>query len=272
MNAWGYVESHAEWNALMSSPALDLRYGRTVWSGDATFYPGDNLTILFDNFTTGDDTTVWDTKWSATYNELANFTGPLTTGGDFYNYFVLGHLPDSFDPERIIQSESLEDSGSSVTAPGNWSDASFGAFPEHPDVAQYDLGPDTSGIVSGYYFPDISTGVLSLPSFDADVHTVGNYSDTIGEFIVGASEAELKNVIIDLQRNSGGLTLLPYLAFKIFFPDKVPFGGSRRRITPLGNALGRATTDFYESRDETDSDDLRRKLNMEAYEWVITNR
>lgn len=270
LNSWGYVESHAEWNALMSSPALDLRLGRTVWSGGATFYPGDELTIHFENFTTGDSSTIWDAEWFATYNELANSTGPLTTGGDFYNYFVLGHLPASFDPNRIAKPESLV--GESDPAPGDWSTASFGAFPERPDVAQYDLGPDNSGIVSGYFFPGISTGVLSLPSFDADVDTVGNYTNTIGEFIVGASKAGLKNIIIDLQRNPGGLTLLAYMTYKLFFPDRVPFGGSRRRVTPLANAMGRATTNFWESLNETDSDELNLKWEMEASEWLITNR
>ncbi|KAF2679354.1 hypothetical protein K458DRAFT_408210 [Lentithecium fluviatile CBS 122367] len=272
LNAWGYVEPHTEWNALMSSPALDVQSGQTVWSGAATFYPGDNLTVHFENYTDGDDSTWWDTIWVATYNEIANYTGPLSTGGDFYNYFVLGETPASFDPARIVRPIFHGVAGEPDAAPGNWSAASFGAFPENPDVAQFDLGPTTPGIVSGYFYRDISTGVLSLPSFDAMVDSVGNFSTAIGEFIDGASAAGLDNVIIDLQRNSGGLTLLSYTTFKYFFPDLAPFGGSRRRITPLANTLGKATTDFWELLDETDPDELAFKQEMGADDWLITNR
>lgn len=253
----------------MSSPALDIQSGQTIWSGSATFYPGDNLTVHFENYTAGDESTFWDTIWLAVYNENANYTGPLTTGGDFYNYFVLGNLPASFDPDRIIEPE---DFGEPEAAPGNWSNVSFGAYPENPDVAQAELGPFSPGIVSGYFYQDISTGVLSLPSFDAVADSVGNYSDAVGDFISKASDAGLKNVIIDLQRNPGGLTLLAYTTFKLFFPDLSPFAGSRRRITALANALGSVTTDFWDALDESDEDQLAFKLEMGAFEWLITNR
>ena len=75
LNAWGYVEPHAEWNALMSNPNWDIQGGLTTFSGGGTFYPGENLTFVFENGTE------YDTIWVAIYNELANFTGPLTTGG-----------------------------------------------------------------------------------------------------------------------------------------------------------------------------------------------
>jgi hypothetical protein len=78
LNAWGYVEPHAEWNALMSNPNLDVQGGLTTFSGGGTFYPGENLTFTLE------DGTEYETIWVAIYNELANFTGPLTTGGDFY--------------------------------------------------------------------------------------------------------------------------------------------------------------------------------------------
>ena len=269
LNSGGFLEPHAEWNALMSSPVLDIQSGQTVWAGAATFFPGENLTVNFENYTATDDSTFWATEWDAAYHEFANFTGPLTTGGDFYNYFVLGNVPDSFDPDRIIDPDF---SAEAEAAPGNWTEASFGAYPENPDVAQFDLGPDTSGYVSGYFFDDISTGVLSLPSFSASDDSVGNYSRAIREFIVGASEAGLENVIIDLQRNQGGLTLLAYTTFKVFFPDLLPFGGSQRRITPLANALGSATTKFWESLDESDPDELELKYELGADNWLITNR
>jgi hypothetical protein len=209
LNSWGYVESHTEWNDLMSSPAWDVQSGQIIWSGAATFYPGDNLAVHFENYTAGDQNTLRETIWLATYNEVANYTGPLTTGGDFYNYLVLGKIPASFDPKSIVMPTFLDEAAKTESASGNWSVASFGAFPEEPDVAQFDLGLKGSGLISGYFYRDISTGVLSLPSFDPIADSIGNYTKAVQQFIVGASKAGLDNVIIDLKRISGGLTILP---------------------------------------------------------------
>ncbi|KAF2636218.1 hypothetical protein P280DRAFT_473346 [Massarina eburnea CBS 473.64] len=268
LNSWGYLEPHAEWNALMSSPVVDIQAGGTIWSAGATFYPGDNLTIHFENYTTGDDSTVWETIWIATYNEIANYTGPLTTGGDFYNYFVLGNLPASFNESAIIVPPIPTQSA----AAGNWSEASYNAFPEDPDVVQYDLDLYHTGLVSGYFLHDISTGVLSLPSFDVLSETIGNYSGAVTHFIEQASAEGLDNIIIDLQRNTGGVTLLAFTTFKSLFPDLLPFAGSRRRSFPMGNTIGSATTDFWELLDEDDEDEREFKYQLAADEWVITNR
>ncbi|KAF2036012.1 peptidase S41 family protein [Setomelanomma holmii] len=263
LNAWGYVEPHAEWNALMSSPTLDIQGGLTVFSGAATFYPGDNLTYTFENGTS------LDTYWLAIYNEVANYTGPLTTGGDFYNYFVLGLLPASFDPTLIV---SPTYSGDNVSEPANWYNASFGAFPEDPAIAQADLGILGGGFVTGYVLEDISTGVLSLPSFDAIPQTLSNYSLAVNQAIAGAAAANLTRIVIDLQRNPGGATLLPYTIFKAFFPDLSPFAGSRRRSFPLANVIGSATTKYWDALDENNEDDYNFKAQLAADEWVITNR
>lgn len=263
LNSWGYVEPNAEWNDLMSNPTLDIQGGLTTFAGGATFFPGDELKFEFENGSS------IDTYWLAIYNEVANYTGPLTTGGDFYNYFVLGLVPASFDPTLIVSptySDPLEG------APGNWSNASFGAFPENPAVAQADLGVLQGGIVSGYLYEDISTSVLSLPSFDAIPETIGNYSTAVNEFIEIASNASVKQVIIDLQRNSGGATLLAYIIFKNFFPDLYPFAGSRRRSFPMGNVLGSATTDYWDALDENNADEQSAKYELAADEWVITDR
>jgi hypothetical protein len=143
----------------MSSPTLDIQGGLTTLSGGGSFYPGDNLTFVFENKTS------IETVWVAIYSELANYTGPLATGGDFYNYYVLGLLPDSFDDSLLISSPL---SGGDVPAlpTTDWNEISYKAFPEDPDVAQPDLGVFGGGVVTGYLYRDISTGVLSLPTFD----------------------------------------------------------------------------------------------------------
>ena len=266
LNSWGYVEPHAEWNDLMSNPTLDIQGGLTTFSGGGSFYPGDNLTFTFEN-----GTDPLDTIWVAIYNEPANATGPLTTGGDFYNYFVLGLLPASYEPTASPPEDSVA-SDTVQTAPGNWSEASFGAFPEDPNIAQYDIGVYYSGLVTGYYFEDISTGVLSLPSFQPIPETIGNFTTTVGEFIGNASKTGVTKVVIDLQRNSGGTPLLAFTTFKAFFPDLTPFAGSRRRSFELANVLGAATTEWWASLDENNDTQVYTKYDNAANEWVITDR
>jgi hypothetical protein len=160
LNSWGYVEPHAEWNAMMSSPTLDIQGGLTTFSGGGSFYPGDNLTFVFEN-----NTAPLETSWIAIYGEFANYTGPLATGGDFYNYYVLGLIPDSFDPS-LLTTPSFSDENVTIAPATSWNEASYGAFPKHPDVVQPDLGVLGGGVVTGYFYEDISTGVLSLPTFD----------------------------------------------------------------------------------------------------------
>lgn len=266
LNSWGYLEPHAEWNDLMSHPTLDIQGGLTTFSGSGTFYPGDDLIFTFENGTS------LDTLWIAIYNEPANATGPLTTGGDFYNYFVLGLLPASFVPIASPPEDDGSGSDSAESTPGNWSEASYGAFPENPDIVQDSLGVFSTGIVTGYFFKDISTGVLSLPSFDPIPESIGDWSFTVASFIANISNAGVDKVVIDLQRNSGGTPLLAYTTFKNFFPDLTPFAGSRRRSFELANVLGSATTEWWNSLDENDDANRLTKFESAANEWVVTDR
>ena len=82
-NAIGSLEPHADFNQLMTSPAQDIQSIFSTWGGGAMFYPGDNLTFLLENGTTV------PTNWLAIYS-YPTTTGALETGGDFYNFFVLG--------------------------------------------------------------------------------------------------------------------------------------------------------------------------------------
>ena len=61
-NALGMLEPHADWNTLMASPAQEIIGSANSFSGGATFYPGDNMTILFKD---GEEYLTW---WLALYN------------------------------------------------------------------------------------------------------------------------------------------------------------------------------------------------------------
>ena len=267
LNSAGMLEPHADWNQLMDAPALDVQGYLPIFSGSATFYPGDQLNFTFANGTE------LPTFWLALYNNQ-NPTGPLTTGGDFYNYFVLGLLPASFnasqtdnnaDNNTSSDNSTLTDSSIATTS---WFNASSGAYPAYADILQPDLSVEGGGVVTGYFLNDTSTGVLSLPSFNQYDWYIGNFSDTVARFIVGAKAANLSRVIIDLQQNSGGTIDLAFDTFKQFFPDIDPFAGSRRRSHQLANVLGAATTAFWDSLPvNNDTYDA-----FAADEWVITDR
>lgn len=73
VESFGGIEPHADYNQLFSSPALDIQGDISILDGYLTFYPGDELSVTFENGTT------IDTYWLAIYNEPYP-TGPLTTG------------------------------------------------------------------------------------------------------------------------------------------------------------------------------------------------
>lgn len=212
----------------MSSPTLDIQNLYSVFEGYTTFYPGENLALTFEN-----GTQVGPEPWVAIYNSQGE-TGPLATGGDFYNFFVLGFYPASLDlgtdsdaegsgseeagvgqflavgsPTNTSSISSGASSTSATATPSSWNNA---AYPEFPDVAQADLG--TSGVLTGYFLDDISTAVLSIPSFLAFGDAVVTFSDTIGEFLKRSKKAGMKKVLVDLQQNAGGINLLAVDAFK----------------------------------------------------------
>jgi len=161
-NSYGTLEPHADWNQLMLSAAQDIQGVASVFNGGATFYPGDSLTFTLENGTEVDDT------WLAVYYSQGN-TGPLQTGGDFYNFFVLGFYPDSYDPDLIDNNtvNITESAAASSAAPSSTSEAAAAAtsttsspatcsqswdnsaYPDCPDIAQPDLGAENGGYVSG---------------------------------------------------------------------------------------------------------------------------
>ncbi|KAI0971462.1 hypothetical protein F4678DRAFT_479343 [Xylaria arbuscula] len=202
-------------------------------------------------------------------------TGPLETGGDFYNFFVLGFYPGSFDPYSDDDSDddSTADDGSddgsdqssttnseapsssttvpqpAATSAPSWNNL---AYPDTAGVAQPDLGTTGGGYISGkcirkrksttvYFLRDTSIAVLSIPSFD-------EYGEALNTF-----------------RNT---PLLAIDAFRRFFPNVQAFAGSRMRAHDAANIMGRTDTDFWDSQDVTSF--YYQKLA--ANEWVVTDR
>ncbi|KAI9657704.1 MAG: hypothetical protein M1821_002880 [Bathelium mastoideum] len=256
LNSAGTLEPHADWNQLMNVPALDIQGFTSVFGGAATFYPGDYL-----NFTFANGTPI-PTYWLAIYNN-PDPTGPLETSGDFFNYFVLGYLPASYNPGPDSGDGTDGDSPTGSISLTSFYNASSGAYPENPDIVQPDLSVEGGGILTGYFLHDVSVAVLSVPTFEQSGYDIGNFSSTVTEFIDKASEAKLSKVIIDLQQNTGGNEYLVFDMFRQFFPTMDPFAGSRRRSHELANILGGAITDYFDrSHDETYSAD----------EWVVTDR
>lgn len=213
MNAIGGLEPHADWNQLMSNPVLDVLGQYSILEGYITFYPGENMTLTLAN-----GTTLEPQPFYASYNGPEN-TGPLVTGGDFYNFFVLGFYPASYDPYAFQASDptpsaTADQTSSDTTETASPTTTSLGhpAYPDNPDIYQPDIG--STGILTGYFLRDISTAVLSIPSFQAFDIAVQSFSDTVGKFLAQSKEAGMKKVLIDLQENGGGDTFLAIDTFK----------------------------------------------------------
>ncbi|CCD42796.1 similar to peptidase S41 family protein [Botrytis cinerea T4] len=270
VNSVGTLEDHSDWNQLMLSAAQDIQGYFNTFSGGATFYPGNNITFLLENGTS------WTENYLAIY-DTPGPTGPLQTGGDFYNFFVLGFYPASYDPYTDDSDDDSEDSSSdnsstAVTSTTSATPTLTGwespAYPEIPDVAQEDLGTYGDGVVSGYFLNSTSVSVLSIPSFDVDGDAVFSFQQTISQFINQTQAAGLKKVVIDLQQNYGGQSLLAIDTFKQFFPNIDPFAGSRMRAHSSADVLGKTLTPYWDGLAENDET----KYVLAADEWVITNR
>lgn len=107
-NNLGGLESHTDWNSLFFSAAEGIQDEPNVFTGDAPFYPGDTITFALENGTTITE------YFLGVYYSQGN-TGPLETGGDFFNFFVLGNYPDSYDPD-LIDNNTVNITESSISA------------------------------------------------------------------------------------------------------------------------------------------------------------
>ncbi|KAF7508487.1 hypothetical protein GJ744_009200 [Endocarpon pusillum] len=272
-NAIGGLEPHADWNQLMSSSALYVQKYLSIFEGGVTFYPGEDITFTLEN-----GTQLGPDPWIAVYNSQGD-TGPLATGGDFYNFFVLGLLPASYDdttsesgtgssPTTATSSSQAITSSTATPSPSSWADIDpTSAYPKDTIVAQADLGD--SGFITGYFLPDGLTAVLSIPTFyAADAYTLGNFSQTISDFLHESTQAGMTKVVIDIQENSGGASFLAIDTFKQFFPSVEPFTGSRLRAHPRADVLGNTFTQYFNNPAINES----AYYVLAASDWVATDR
>ncbi|KAF2798053.1 hypothetical protein K505DRAFT_372009 [Melanomma pulvis-pyrius CBS 109.77] len=263
LNGFGNVEPHADWNQLFTTPTLDILGDESVFSGYVAFYQEKYLNVTFENGVSV------DTFWVARYNNPYH-TGPLTTGGDFYNYFVLNHLPASYNETTAFNAAYTPGESSqliNITTTNSWNNISSGAYPD-PDLYQPGLAIIDKGVLSGYWLEDVDAAVLSIPTFDQTGYGIGNFSETVAYFLGNASDKNLSRAIIDLQQNTGGTVELVFSTFKRFFPDLDPEAQSRRRSHPLGNILGESYTSRFDNLTKDGANDI----DTVANEWVITPR
>lgn len=288
----GVLEANAAWNQAMSSPVLDVLGSPSLIEASTTLYPGDTITLGFENGTTQ------EVSWQAFYNSPGP-TGPLATPGDFYNFFVLGFYPASFTPpddssnstKRGIDIEMTEPTRTTVplesrqTRDSGWQNT---AYPV-PDVAQPDLSTTGNGFLSGYFYNDECLAVLSIPSFDQFDVGIDTFTQTVSSFISQAKGLGLCKLIIDLQQNTGGDTFLAIDTFKQvsitikklkptpvpqaankpqFFPTTEPFLGSRLRAHPMADAVGDALTSYWDSLSTTEQD----YYDLSTDEFVSSDR
>jgi hypothetical protein len=260
----------------MNTPALDILGYLSVFSGTASFYTKDSITFTLEN-----GTVIGPNPWLAAYYSPGD-TGPLETGGDFYNYFVLGLIPpsaDADDDNSDTPSDPSPDAGNSTVSASNTTNTDSAdsamptswdnpAYPDNPDVVQDDLATNGGGFVTGYFLNDTSVGVISIPSFQEFGDAIGTFSDTVSDFLVRSKAAGLKKIVIDLQQNNGGDALLAFDTFKHFFPDLEPFGGSRMRAHHMANILGHTINGYWDKLNTTQFDYYALIVN----EWVATDR
>ncbi|KAL9109652.1 MAG: hypothetical protein Q9227_005689 [Pyrenula ochraceoflavens] len=273
-NAVGGLEAHTDWNLLMSSSALYIQSYLSVLEGGITFYPGEDITLRLEN-----GTQIGPEPWIAFYNTQGE-TGPLETGGDFYNFFVLGLPPASFDDTTsttpsaatstaAATSDTAAASSAATATATTWpevNDLNF-AYPDDPFLAQSDLG--NTRLITGYLLHENSTAVLSIPSFYApDSVTEDDFSQTISDFLAKSVSNGMTKVLIDLQGNTGGDTFLAIDTFKQFFPNIDPFLGSRLRAQPKAQVLGNTFTQFFDDPSINEADYYR----VSASDWVATDK
>jgi hypothetical protein len=212
--ATGLLESNADFNSLMYSPAQQL-FGVSSFSDAAPFYEGDNIELEFAN-----GSSTGPRPWLAVY-QSPGYTGPLATGGDFYNFFVLGLTPANYNEEAdAYYSQRQQRPVIPITTPNDVQEATSwhsynDAYPEQTIMHQQDLGRFSSGYLTGYHLPDRTTAVLSIPTFKQTGDGIDSFSQAVTDFVGNATDRNASKIIIDLQQNDGGSVALAFYVFDV---------------------------------------------------------
>lgn len=228
----------ADWNLLTRTPAMQIMGYRSAFTVDGYFYPGANISTQYENGT------IYAVPWLARYSS-PGFTGPLETGGDFYNFVVLDLLPASYNESynQWVNSSNNNDNQQSAqrtkrdtSAPANWNEVSS-AYPTDTISAQDDLGLVSPGYVTGYFLEDISTAVVSIPSFDIYGDDDESFERAIVDFVNNATARNATKLVIDLQQNFGGYESLVFEAIRQLFPSISPPPTPSRVSSQLGEGI-----------------------------------
>ena len=240
----------------MYSPAAAIQGYPSVFTGQSSFFPGNDLTFVLEN----------GTQLQCQWQSLASvpYGAPtINNGVDFFNYFIVNEIPDdsgnssSSSSTTVSAGSTPTDMPSSPTTSSTSTSSSSPSsqaipvltswdilgYPSNPDVIQPNLG--YGGFITGYFLNETKLGVLSIPSFEMTGSAITSFSNTIGEFIKRSQEAGMTQIVIDLQQNYGGNVLLATDTFKQFFPPINPFGGSRLRSFNFSDVLGTTYTQYY---------------------------
>ncbi|KAF4539817.1 Peptidase s41 family protein [Lasiodiplodia theobromae] len=281
----GNIEPHADWNSLMYSPAQTIQFETELFR-DLVLYPGDTITIVFEN-----GTQLGPEPFSALYVDPGP-TGPLETGGDFYNFFVLGLYPagfyqdviepflESFAPRKIVTAPTSETApaqpDTDPTVSSSPLDVDWAllnpAYPK-PNLLQANVGQSSGPLISGYFLEGTDLAVISIPSFKTRGYGAKAFGSAISQFILKSADKGKKRIVIDLQRNGGGSATLAVDAFKRFFPDLDPILGTRMRAHDMANDLGRVTDEFWKKEGEFDGYNAAAwRFTLASSDWVASNR
>lgn len=254
----------------MSSAASDVQFILSTFEGSSILYPGASIRFKFENgtdsgdlpwlaqfsmfaepsdaplITTGEELYNWYV-WGvdATPDEYSSATTSLpptttstvvaavntSTASNASSTSDVSALStyagDTADSTATAAATSTVDDGpASVTG---WDNI---AYPTDPIVAQPDLAEVNGGVLTGYILNDNVTAVLSIPSFLVNSENAVSFSTTVQDFLIRSKAAGCTQVIIDVQRNTGGSDLLATDTFKQFFPSIDPYGAARVRADP----------------------------------------
>lgn len=203
-------DPHARYNSLFPSRALFAGTGSED-AADGAFafnrglWPGSDITSLqFKNGTTRNLKTI---------AVLASKGFNITSGVDL---FKAACIPRKTPPSGDSSPNEPEDPPGKVSGPAG--------YPK-PHLR------DPYNQISGFYLDD-ETAVLFIPSFngeDLPKNQSKVFADVATKFVADAIADGRSKLIIDVSGNGGGNIVRAFDLFKLFFPDKFPYSGTRFR-------------------------------------------